>query len=209
VRYLREISTAMLMYSVDATQVSGMKLTRKFEIMGESFVQVSLHPSQTSHGLTEPSAITGCDWLAACQMARRTFLIINYLFKEAFICSDYTDWKPIPVSARTNAWVCGQSFPKGCGFDSRLEHGCLSVVSVVYCQISWSLLQGSPTTCSISRCDSEASTIKKPWPTTDCRAKKKRIRWNIKELVKKELTGMWNATLRRTLWQRSEFVFHD
>jgi hypothetical protein len=111
-------------------------------------------------------------WLAACQMARRTFLIINCLFKETSISSGYTDWKPIPVSARINAWVCGLSFPKGCGFDSRLGHGCLSAVSFVCCQIGWSLVQGSPTACSLSRCDRETSTIKKPWPTTDCRARK-------------------------------------
>jgi hypothetical protein len=51
----------------------------------------------------------------------------------------------------------------GCGFESRLGHGCLSVVSVVCCQVevsatSWSLVQRSPTECGVSeKCDREAS----------------------------------------------------
>ena len=40
-----------------------------------------------------------------------------------------------------------------CGFESRRKHGCLSVVSIVCCQVevsatSWSLVQKSPTDCS-------------------------------------------------------------
>jgi len=39
-----------------------------------------------------------------------------------------------------------------CGFESRRSHGCLSLVSVVYCQVgvsamSWSLVHRSPTDC--------------------------------------------------------------
>jgi hypothetical protein len=50
-----------------------------------------------------------------------------------------------------------------CGFESRLGHGCLSVVSVVCCQeevsaTSWPLVQRSPTECGVSKkCDREAS----------------------------------------------------
>jgi hypothetical protein len=49
-----------------------------------------------------------------------------------------------------------------CGFESRLGHGCLSVVSVVCCQVevsatSWFLVQRSPTDCGVSECDREAS----------------------------------------------------
>jgi hypothetical protein len=46
---------------------------------------------------------------------------------------------------------------------SRLGHGCLSVVSVVCCQVEvsatgWSLVQRSPTECDVSNvCDHEAS----------------------------------------------------
>jgi hypothetical protein len=49
----------------------------------------------------------------------------------------------------------------GCGFESRLGHGCLSVVSVVCCQVevcvaSWSLVQRSPNECGVLECDREA-----------------------------------------------------
>jgi hypothetical protein len=49
-----------------------------------------------------------------------------------------------------------------CGFESHRGHGCLSVVSVVCCQVEvsatgWSLVQRSPTDCSASLC-----VIKKP-----------------------------------------------
>ena len=44
-----------------------------------------------------------------------------------------------------------------CGFESRRGHGCLSVVSVVCCQVEisatgWSLVQRSPTDCGVSSC---------------------------------------------------------
>jgi hypothetical protein len=43
-----------------------------------------------------------------------------------------------------------------CGFESRLRHECLSLVSVVCCQVevsatSWSLVQRSPTECGVSK----------------------------------------------------------
>jgi hypothetical protein len=43
-----------------------------------------------------------------------------------------------------------------CGFESRRGHGCLSLVSVVCCQVdvsatSWSLVQRSPTECGVSQ----------------------------------------------------------
>ena len=45
-----------------------------------------------------------------------------------------------------------------CGFESHQGHGCLSVVSVVCCQVEvsasgWSLVQRSPTYCDVSECD--------------------------------------------------------
>jgi hypothetical protein len=48
------------------------------------------------------------------------------------------------------------------GFESRRGHGCLSLVSVVCCQVEvfatgWSLVQRSPTECGVSECDREAS----------------------------------------------------
>jgi hypothetical protein len=50
-----------------------------------------------------------------------------------------------------------------CGFESCRRHGCLSLVSVVWCQVisalSWSLVQRSPTECGLSECDREASIM--------------------------------------------------
>jgi hypothetical protein len=49
------------------------------------------------------------------------------------------------------------------GLESRRGHGCLSLVSVVCCQVEvsatgWSLVLRSPTACGVSKvCDREAS----------------------------------------------------
>ena len=56
-----------------------------------------------------------------------------------------------------------------CGFESRGRHVCLSVVSVVCCQVEvcvsgWSLVQSSPTECSVSACYIEASMGGGPGP---------------------------------------------
>jgi hypothetical protein len=60
---------------------------------------------------------------------------------------------PIPVAAQSKAWVCGRSRAWDCGFRSHRGHGCLSVLSVVCCQVEvsawgWSPVQRSPTECA-------------------------------------------------------------
>jgi hypothetical protein len=65
-----------------------------------------------------------------------------------------------------------------CGFESLLVHGCLSLVSVVYCQVQVSatgrsLVQRSPSECGVSEFDLETSTIRRPRPTRGCRIMKK------------------------------------
>ena len=57
-----------------------------------------------------------------------------------------------------------------CGFESHRRRGCLSVVSVVPCQVEVSatgrsLVQRSPTDCGLSECDRESSITRRPWPT--------------------------------------------
>jgi hypothetical protein len=70
---------------------------------------------------------------------------------------------PIAVAAGCKAWVCGCSFTGIAGSNPARRHGCLSVVSVVCCQVDvsatgWSLVQRSPTDCGVSqKCDREAS----------------------------------------------------
>jgi len=39
---------------------------------------------------------------------------------------------PIPMAARSKAWVCGRSSAEIVGSNPTEGHGCLSVVSVVY-----------------------------------------------------------------------------
>jgi hypothetical protein len=58
-------------------------------------------------------------------------------------------------------------------FESHLEHGCLSLVSVVCCYVEnpasgWSLVQMSPTLCGVPECDRDASIMRRPWPSRDC-----------------------------------------
>jgi len=57
-----------------------------------------------------------------------------------------------------------------CGFEYRLGHGCLSVASVVCCQLEVSvsgrsLFQRRPTKCCVTECDQESWIMRRPWPT--------------------------------------------
>jgi hypothetical protein len=87
-----------------------------------------------------------------------------------------------------------------CGFESRLGHGCLSVVSVVCCQVEVSatgrsLVQRSLTECGVSECDREASIMRRPWPIRGCRA-------NGKKTYNVFATGAQSGRLRPgyTVW---------
>ena len=56
----------------------------------------------------------------------------------------------VPVAARSKAWVCGRSPAEIVGLNLAGGHGCLSVVSVVCCQVEVSAMgrsvfQRSPT----------------------------------------------------------------
>jgi hypothetical protein len=60
------------------------------------------------------------------------------------------------------------------GFGSGQVYGCLSLVSVVCCQVEvsasgWSLFQKSRTKCAVTVCDREASIMRRPWTTGDRR----------------------------------------
>ena len=60
-------------------------------------------------------------------------------------------------------------FAGNCGFKSRLWHGCLSLFSVVRCQVAVSATGRSPfqssTDCCVSECGPETSTMRRPGPT--------------------------------------------
>ena len=80
---------------------------------------------------------------------------------------------PIPVAARSKAWVCSRSLTGIAVSNSARGHGCLSVVSVVCCQVEVSamdrsLVQRSPTDCGVSEDDSEGSITRRTWNTRVC-----------------------------------------
>jgi len=77
---------------------------------------------------------------------------------------------PIPVAARSKAWVCGSSLSWDCGFEYRAGNWCLSPGCVMCCRVEvsatdWSLVQRSPNRCGVSENDHESSTTRRPWST--------------------------------------------
>ena len=58
------------------------------------------------------------------------------IFFVSFVLSDhFQSYRPVPVAARSKAWVCGRSPAEIVGFESHRRHGWMSVVSVVCCQV--------------------------------------------------------------------------
>jgi len=87
------------------------------------------------------------------------------------MCCDLS--QPISLAARSKAWVCGRSLAGIAGSNPAGGNGSLFLVSVVCFQVEVSatdrsLVQRSPTDCSVSVCDREASIVRKPWPTGGC-----------------------------------------
>jgi hypothetical protein len=74
-----------------------------------------------------------------------------------------------------------------CGFEFRRGHGCLSLVSDMWCQVEvsasgWSHVQRSPTKCGVSECDREASIMRRSWPTRgwcDMEEKNRKVITNV------------------------------
>ena len=80
-----------------------------------------------------------------------------YVFKKQ-LSSDQWYYQPIPVAARSKAWVSVRSLAGIVGLNPGGCMGCLSVVSVVCCQVDVSesgssLGQRSPTECGVSDYD--------------------------------------------------------
>ena len=70
----------------------------------------------------------------------------------------------MPVTTSSKAWVCGRSLNGIVGSNPAWSHGCLSLVSVVCCQVvvsaaGRSLVQRGPTKGGASECDHEASVM--------------------------------------------------
>jgi hypothetical protein len=81
----------------------------------------------------------------------------------------------------------------------------------------------SPTECSVSECDREASIMRRPWPTRCCRAMEKKIRrksidriietYNIYVTTNTKMPGLspWRSTNERPCHKRKFIVsiFHN
>jgi hypothetical protein len=98
----------------------------------------------------------------AAELEMATFEFIqsetSALVSACFVwgCTCISQWLSYwPAAARSKASVCVRSLAGIFWFESRRGHGCLSVVSVVCCQVevsatSWSVVQRSPTDCGVS-----------------------------------------------------------
>ena len=85
------------------------------------------------HSPVSPSLALPC--VTVCQQVSiglYPFLAINKLLISYFLTPLP---QPIPVAARTKGWVCGCSFARIVGSNPAEEHGCRSLVSVVYCPV--------------------------------------------------------------------------
>jgi hypothetical protein len=66
------------------------------------------------------------------------------------------------VAARSKAWICDRSLSWDCGSEFSRENACLSLASVVRCQVGVTVtgrshVQRSTTECCVSECDRETS----------------------------------------------------
>jgi hypothetical protein len=92
--------------------------------------------------------------------------------QHIYACADLSGRAAWGVSLGVPPLACWD-----CGFESRLGHECVSLLSVACCQVdvtatSRSLLQRSPAECGVSVCDLETSTIRWPRPYMWCCTKK-------------------------------------
>jgi len=73
-------------------------------------------------------------------------------------------------------------------FESRRRHGCMSVVSVVWCRVlvsasGWSLLQRSHAECGVSEYDCEASITRGSRPTMGCYSMENNYTFSLTSLL--------------------------
>ena len=81
---------------------------------------------------------------------------------------------PIPVAARTKAWVCGSSLA---GIAGSNPAGSMDVCILgVLCVVRYRPLRRAdhssrgvlPNVVCVTECDREASIMRRPWPTSGC-----------------------------------------
>ena len=82
-------------------------------------------------------------------------LIYLHIFKSVYLAIVQASYLPVPVAARSKAWVFGRRLLR---LWVRIPPGAWMFVCCECCVLSgWSLVQGSPTDCGASLC-----VIKKP-----------------------------------------------
>ena len=81
---------------------------------------------------------------------------------------------PIPLAARSKAWVCGRWARWNCGFESHRGHECLLWLSGRgLCDGLITRPEESYRLWCVVECDLETSCMRRSWPTGGCRARKK------------------------------------
>jgi hypothetical protein len=115
--------------------------------------------------------------------------------------------------------ICRPQGPRGlrrgvaaaCGFESRRRQGCLSLVSVVRCQVEVCVgLITRPTECGVSECEHEASIMRRLWPTGGCGASRggegveEMYRFGLK--VRVWLHSFWTSARDRCEWSAGRFT---
>jgi hypothetical protein len=92
----------------------------------------------------------------------------------------YLQWLPIPVAARSQAWVCGRSLA---GIASSNPTWGMDVLSLMFCALTQRCLREAyrssrgvlADVLCLTDCYREASTMRRPWPTRGCRAIERKI----------------------------------
>jgi len=97
-----------------------------------------------------------CTWLLLTPALNKSGYWASYFFQKFYNTGKGVGLRPLAC------WDCG--------IESRRGHGCLSVVSVVCCQVEVfascrSLVQRSSTGCVVSECDHESSIMRTTRPT--------------------------------------------
>jgi hypothetical protein len=119
--------------------------------------------------------------------------VILLLHTSIIIMPHNCVWLPVPVTARSKAWICGRSLAGIAGSNpARGMDVCLSWV--VFCHVedsatSWSLVQRSHTDWWVV-CDLETSGMRRSWPVL-CRSttgKKKKIMCGLLTVIRKLCT---------------------
>jgi hypothetical protein len=92
--------------------------------------------------------------------------------------------------------------------ESHTGSGCLSLESVVWCQVEvfvsgWSPVHRSPTECGVSESDREASIMRRPWPTRGCCAMEKnawcKMPLSVRNNYARRSSLFWDAARRRSV----------